>query len=95
VLRLNVMMQDGSHPALNPLDKKLEDVVTDAIVSDLIDGNLVVLDRRDLAKRAALDGFRQGIALAAQVVGEMAADENSDLLREVERQITTLPDDLP
>jgi hypothetical protein len=62
----------------------------------LIDGNLVVLDRRDLAKRAALDGFRQGIAPAAQVVGERAAaEENSDLLREVERQIMTLPDDLP
>ena len=52
--------------------------------------------RRDLAKRGALDGFRQGIALAAQVIGERAAaEESSDLLREVERQIMTLPDDLP
>ena len=51
---------------------------------DLIDGNLVVLDRRDLAKRAALDGFRQGVALAAKIVADMAADENSDLLREAE-----------
>jgi hypothetical protein len=61
----------------------------------LIDGNLVVLDRRDLAKRAALDGFRQGIALAVQVVGEMAADHGSDLLEEAVERIRTLPDDVP
>ena len=82
-------------PPQNPLDKPLEDVVADAIASDLIDGNVVVLDRRDLAKRAALDGFRQGIALAAQVVGEMAADHDSELLREAVEQIRTLPDDVP
>jgi hypothetical protein len=52
-------------PPENPLDKPLEEAVADAIASDLIDGNVVVLDRRDLAKRAALNGFRQGIALAA------------------------------
>ena len=61
----------------------------------MIDSNLVVLDRRDLAKRAALDGFRQGIALAAQVVSEMAADHDSELLREAVEQIRTLPDDVP
>ena len=77
------------------LDRSLEDAVADAIVSDLIDGNLVVLDRRALAKRDALDGFRQGIALAAQVVGEMAADDGSDLLEEAVERIRTLPDDLP
>jgi len=49
-------------PPENPLDRSLEeeDAVADAVASDLIDGNLVVLDRRDLAKRAALDGFRRG-----------------------------------
>ena len=82
-------------PPENPLDKPLEDAVADAIASDLVDGNLVVLDRRDLAKRAALDGFRQGIALAAQVIGEMAADHDSELLREAVEQIRTLPDDVP
>jgi hypothetical protein len=82
-------------PPENPLDKPLEEAVADAIASDLIDGNVVVLDRRDLAKRAALDGFRQGIALAARIVVEMAADEDSDLLREAERQILTLPNDMP
>jgi hypothetical protein len=69
-------------PPENPLDKPLEDAVADAIASDLIDSNLVVLDRRDLPKRAALDGFRQGSALAAKIVADMAADENSGLLRE-------------
>jgi hypothetical protein len=57
--------------------------------------DVFVLDPLDFAERAALDGFRQGIAFAAKLVGERTADENSDLLREVERQITTLPDDLP
>ena len=56
---------------------------------------MVVLDRRDLAKRAALDGFRQGIALAVQAVGEMAADHGSDLLEEAVERIRTLPDDVP
>ena len=82
-------------PPENPLDKPLEDAVADAIASDLIDGNVVVLDRRDLARRAALDGFRQGVALAAQVVGEMAADHGSDLLEEAVERIRTLPDDVP
>ena len=54
-----------------------------------------VLDPMDFARRAALDAFRQGIGLAAQTVAEMAADEDSELLREAERQILTLPDDLP
>jgi hypothetical protein len=79
----------------NPLDRPLEDVVADAIASDLIDGNLVVLSRRDLARHAALDGFQQGVALAAQNVGEMAADHGSDLLHEAVEQITSLPGDLP
>jgi hypothetical protein len=50
-------------PPENPLDRSLEDAVADAVAADLIDGNVVVLDRRDLARRAALDGFRQGIAM--------------------------------
>jgi hypothetical protein len=40
----------------------------------VIDGSVHVLDGRDLTRRAVLDGFRQGVALAAQIVGEMAAD---------------------
>ena len=82
-------------PPENPLDKPLEDAVADAIASDLIDGNVVVLDRRNLARPAARDGFLQGIALAAQVIGEMAADHDSELLREAVEQIRTLPDDVP
>jgi hypothetical protein len=40
-------------PPQNPLDKPLEEAVADTIASDLIDGNVHVLDRRDLARRAA------------------------------------------
>jgi hypothetical protein len=58
-------------------------------------GDVFVLDPIDLARRAALDGFRQRVALAARIVAEMAADEDSDLLREAERQILTLPNDMP
>jgi hypothetical protein len=56
---------------------------------------VVVLDRRDLVRRAALDGFQQGIALAAQVVGEMATDHDSELLREAVEQVRSLPKALP
>jgi len=82
-------------PPENPFDNPLEEAVADAIVSDLIDGNVVVLDRRDLVRRAALDGFQQGIALAAQVVGEMATDHDSELLREAVEQVRSLPKALP
>ena len=55
-------------PPQNPLDKPLVEAVADTIASDLIDGAVHVLDRRDLARRAALEGFRQGIDLAARTV---------------------------
>ena len=51
---------------------------------------MFVLDCRDFARRAALDGFRQGVELAA----EMAADHGSDLLAEAVEQIRTLPGDM-
>ena len=38
-------------PPQNPLDKPLEEVVADTIAFDLIDSNVHVLDRRDLARR--------------------------------------------
>ena len=61
-------------PPQSPLDKPLEDAVADSITVDLIDGSVHVLDRRDLARRAALEGFRQAIELVVMVVNEMAAD---------------------
>jgi phage tail sheath protein FI len=61
-------------PPQNPLDKPLEDAVADAVTVDLIDGNVVALDRRDLARRAALEGFRQAIDLSRRTLDEMAAD---------------------
>jgi hypothetical protein len=78
-------------PPQNPLDKPLEETV----VSALIDGNVHVLDRRDLARRAALEGFRQAIELAAKIVAEMAADHGDKLLEEAVLQIRTLPGDVP
>jgi hypothetical protein len=37
-------------PPQNPLDKPLEDAAADSITVDQIDGNVHVLDRRDLAR---------------------------------------------
>jgi hypothetical protein len=61
-----------------------------------------VLHRHDVARHAALDGFRQGIVTAVQVLGEMAADHEhagdaagAALLREPGRQVTSLSADLP
>ena len=89
-------------PPQNPLDKPLEEAVADTIASDLINGNIHVLDRRDLARRAALEGFRQAMKLVMMVVGEMAADHaragddaEAAVLREAVTQVRTLPADLP
>jgi hypothetical protein len=89
-------------PPQKPLDQPLEEAVADTIASDLIDGNIHVLNRRDLARRAAMEGFRQAIELVTMVVGEMAADHEQGgdragtaALREAEHQIRTLPADLP
>jgi hypothetical protein len=53
-------------PPQTPLDKLLEEAVADTIVSDLIDGTLHVLDRRDLARRAALECFRPALRSEAE-----------------------------
>jgi hypothetical protein len=82
-------------PPQNPLDKPLEEAVADTIASDLIDGTVHVLDRRDLTRRAALEGFRQAIELAAKIVAEMAANHGDKLLEEAVLQIRTLPKDVP
>ena len=86
----------------DPRDLPIEEAVALAIATDLIDGNIHVLDRRDLARRAALEGFRQAIELVAMVVGEMTADheqageaEKAAVLREAVEQIRTLPHDVP
>ena len=57
-----------------------------AIADELTAGNVFVLDHGDLARRAALDAFRQGIALAAKIVAEMAADEGSSVLLRADAQ---------
>ncbi len=89
-------------PPQNPLDKPLEEAVADTIASDLVDGNVHVLGRNDLARHAALEGFRQGIALAEKIVGEMADDHavageeaQAEILREAVEQIKMAPGELP
>ena len=47
------------------------------------------------SRRAALEGFRQGMKLADKVAAEVAADHGSDLLEEAGKQIRTVPQDLP
>jgi hypothetical protein len=44
----------GQSRAQNPLDKPLEEAAADTIASDLIDGSVHVLDRRDLAGERTL-----------------------------------------
>ena len=89
-------------PPRNPLDTPLLDAMATSIASDLIDGTLHVLDRRDLAERAAREGIRQTVDLAGQVLEEMAADraqagepEKAAALREGAKQVRRLPGDLP
>ena len=55
-------------------DATLEETVAEAIAQRLTTGKVVVLKRHALAKHAARDAFRQGLAAAGQVVAEMAAD---------------------
>ena len=89
-------------PPQNPLDQPLVEAMAVSIASDLIDGSVNVLDRRDLARRAALGGFRQAMKLVMMVVGEMAADHaragddaEAAVLREAVTQVRTLPSDVP
>jgi hypothetical protein len=94
VARCDEVARDTRLP-VNPPDKTLEKAVADSIADKLIDGNVSVLDPRDLARRAALEGFRQAISLAAKVAAEMAADEKSEILEEVAEEIRFLPNSLP
>ena len=47
-----------------------------------------------MAFEAALEGFRLGAATSAQLIAEVSANEDNELLREAERQVRTLPGDL-
>lgn len=72
----------------------LECHISESIADYYVNGKVLVFDRRDLAQRAALDGFREGVAMARQVAAEMCDHHDCELLREAERQIRTLPGDL-
>jgi hypothetical protein len=81
-------------PPQNPLEE--------AIAPELTGGKVYVLDRRDLAKRAALDTLRQAVDSSPARSPMMAADHEragdqagAAALREAQWQIRTLPADLP
>ena len=85
-----------------PPQNPLEEAAADTIAAELTGGKVYVLDRRNLAKRAALDTLRQAVDLSARAVAEMAADHeragdqaSAAALREVQWQIRTPPADLP
>ena len=86
----------------NPLDRPLEDVIAHTIVADLMGDDTDIRDPVDFARRAALDGFRQGVALAGKIVAKMSDDHafageeaKVSVLRETVEQIGTLPKDVP
>ena len=72
----------------------LEQALAAAIAGRLTDGTIAALDHRALAYQATLEGFQIGIATAAQFIAETAVNGDSGLLRKLERQVRTLPDDL-
>ena len=49
---------------------------------------------RVMAYESALEGFRLGVATSAQLLAELAAAADNELLREAERQVRALPGDL-
>jgi hypothetical protein len=65
-----------------------------AIARRVTDGTVAAPTCRVMAYEAALEGFRLGIATAAQFLADLATGEGSELLRETERQVRALPDAL-
>jgi hypothetical protein len=74
-------------------DLTLEHVLAAAVARRVTDGTFAAPTCRVMAYESALEGFRLGISTAAQFLTERAAEEDSELLREAERQIRSLPDD--
>ena len=72
----------------------LEHVLAAAIARHVTDGTFAAPTCRVMAYESALEGFRLGISIAAQFLAERAVNEGSELLREAERQVRTLPGDL-
>lgn len=71
----------------------LEHALAEAIARRLTGGNAKALQCRLLVYEAALEGFQLGILIAAQLLAERAAKEDSELLREVEQQVRAVPGD--
>ncbi len=72
-------------------DLTLEHALAATIARRVTDGTGDAFTCRAMAYEAALEGFRIGVATAAQVLAEMAADEDSKLLRKAERHVRALP----
>jgi hypothetical protein len=72
----------------------LEHVLAAAIARRVTDGTFAAPTCRVMAYQAALEGFRIGIATAAEFIAEMAAAADSESLRNAERHIRALPGDL-
>ena len=75
-------------------DLTLEHVLAAAVARRVTDGTVAAPTCRVMAYQAALEGFRLGISIAAQFLAERAVNEDSELLREAERQVRALPGDL-
>ena len=65
-----------------------------AIACRVTDGTFAAPPCRVMAYEDALEGFRLGISTSAQLLAELAVNEDNELLREAERQVRALPADL-
>jgi hypothetical protein len=72
----------------------LERALAKAVAKRLTDSHPLALQCRLLVYEGALEGFRLGVATSAQLLAELAAAADSELLRDAERQVRALPDDL-
>ena len=72
----------------------LDNALADAVARQLTNGHFMEVECRPVAFEAALMGFRLGIAVSAQLLAELAAAADSESLREAERQVRALPEDL-
>jgi hypothetical protein len=75
-------------------DLTLEHVLAAAVARRVTDGSFAAPTCRVMAYESALEGFRLGVATSAQVIAELAAGDDSESLRNAERQVRALPGDL-
>jgi hypothetical protein len=64
------------------------------VARHVTDGTVAAPTCRVMVYESALEGFRLGVATAAQLLAELAAADRSESLRHAERQVRALPGDL-